>query len=103
MVKITNGVDVFEVTIGAYENIYKCQGYQRCNEQGQEFGDEVSGKKQEKTADEMFVEELEEKPLSQWNKDEVKHYALIKGIDLSGTKNINEAKGLIKSAMSVEE
>ena len=52
-----------------------------------------------KSLDEKFLEEVEEKPLSQWSKDEVKKFAALKDIDLSGTKNINEAKALIKDFM----
>lgn len=51
------------------------------------------------TEDEQFVQELEKKPLSQWNKDEVKQYAAICGVDISGTKNAQEAKERIKAFM----
>ena len=56
----------------------------------------------EKTEDEIFVEEILEKPISQWNKDEVKRFAAIKEIDISGTKNANEAKEIIKSFIDGE-
>ena len=49
------------------------------------------------TEDEQFVQELEKKPLSQWNKDEVKKYATICSVDISGTKNAKEAKERIKA------
>lgn len=49
------------------------------------------------TEDELFVQELEKKPLSQWNKEEVKQYATICGVDISGTKNAQEAKERIKA------
>lgn len=49
------------------------------------------------TEDEQFVQELEKKPLSQWNKEEVKQYASICGVDISGTKNAQEAKERIKA------
>lgn len=51
------------------------------------------------TEDEQFVQELEKKPLSQWNKEEVKQYAAICGVDISGTKNVQEAKERIKAFM----
>lgn len=98
MVKITNGRDVFEVTEGAFEGIFVHQGFKK-----------VDGKKEEPkiildeveipvvdAADE-FDDELEnEKPVSQWTKAEVKEFARANGIDLSGTKNVNEAKEIIK-------
>lgn len=101
MVKITNGIDIFEVTHGAYECIYRHQGYQVVDKKDIEcdFGDEIAGKVNKKSADEMFVEELQEKPISQWSKDEVKRYAAIKEIDLTGTKNVTEAKEIIKKNM----
>lgn len=47
--------------------------------------------------DEQFVQDIEKKPLAQWNKDEVKRYASICGVDISGTKNAQEAKERIKA------
>jgi len=101
MVRITNGINVIEVTNGAFETVYKGQGYHKVVEQtvvsapvkdeGQDAGE----------ADR--IAELEEKPVSQWSKAEVKEYAEAKGIDLSGTKNVNEAKDRIKAAMSGSE
>lgn len=101
MVKITNGVDVFEVTRGAFDGIYSHQGFQVVNEK-------TDTKKQqentvpEKSEDEVFIEEILEKPISQWNKEQVKRFAVIKGIDISGTKNANEAKEIIKSFIDEE-
>lgn len=103
MVKITNGINVFEVTSGAYEGIYRHQGYQIIDKgREQDFVPEESSDGEE-TADEIFAEELQKKPISQWNKEEVKRYAAIKGIDIKGTKSVNEAKEIIKKAMNEEE
>ena len=55
-----------------------------------------------KSEDDIFVEEILEKPISQWNKEEVKRFAAIKEIDISGTKNANEAKEIIKSFIDGE-
>lgn len=95
MVRITNGVNVFEVTRGAFDEIYSRQGYKI-------VGDEKSVEDKKpaeptKTEDEVFVDEVIEKPVSQWNKEEVKRFASIKGIDITGTKNANEAKEIIKN------
>lgn len=100
MVKITNGKNIFEVTRGAFDGIYSRQGYTILNEQvpGQQ---EI--KEPEKTEDEVFVDEIIEKPISQWNKDEVKKFAALKGIDISGTKNAGEAKELIKKFLEENE
>lgn len=101
MVKITNGVNVFEVTRGAFDGIYSRQGYTIMNEKAAK--DVKTPKASEKTEDEIFVEEILEKPISQWNKDEVKRFAGIKEIDITGTKNANEAKEIIKSFLEAQE
>ena len=96
MVLITNGADKFWVTKGAFDGVYSKQGYTIENDKKVAFSVKMPSPK---TLDEKFLEEVEEKPLSQWNKDEVKKFAALKDIDLSGTKNINEAKALIKDFM----
>ena len=101
MVKITNGVDVFEVTRGAFDGIYSSQGYELVDEKIEAKAAEVHAAP-EKSKDEVFAEEILEKPISQWNKEEVKRFAAIKGIDISGTKNANEAKEIIKSFIDGE-
>lgn len=98
MVKITNGINVFEVTSGAYEGIYRHQGYQIISEKEKAFI--PSEAEDGKPADEIFIEELQKKPISQWGKDEVKRYAAAKKIDLTGTKSVNEAKEAIKKVMN---
>ena len=100
MVKITNGVNIFEVTRGAYEGIYSKQGYTIMDETKHDDSHvEAPGK----SDDELFVEAIVEKPLSQWSKDEIKRFAALKGIDISGTKNANEAKALIKDFIDSQE
>ena len=97
MVKITNGTDVFTVTRGAFDGIYSRQGYTIV---GKEEAENSKGNEGEvnpsKTEDEIFLEEIVEKPISQWNKEETKRFATLRGIDISGTKNVSEAKELIK-------
>lgn len=102
MVKITNGVDVFEVTRGAFDGIYSHQGFCVVNEKTDTKQKQQENTAPEKSEDEVFVEEVLEKPISQWNKDQVKRFAAIKGIDISGTKNANEAKEIIKSFIDGE-
>ena len=101
MVKITNGVNVFEVTRGAFDGIYSRQGYRLVDEKVEANASEAPAAP-EKSEDDIFVEEILEKPISQWNKEEVKRFAAIKEIDISGTKNANEAKEIIKSFIDGE-
>lgn len=104
MVKITNGVNVFEVTNGAFDEIYSRQGYTVMDEEvsGNEAAEAEVVSVPEKSDDEIFVEEILEKPISQWSKDEVKRFAGIKGIDITDTKSANEAKDIIKSFIDGE-
>lgn len=101
MVKITNGINIFEVTRGAFDGIYSRQGYTILAEN--ESIEQIGINNIEKTEDEIFNEEIVEKPISQWNKDEVKRFAAINDINISGTKNAGEAKELIKAFLENRE
>lgn len=101
MVKITNGKEVFEVTRGAFEGIYSRQGYTILEEKKDD--QKVTQDDDKRTEDEKFVDEIIEKPISQWNKDEVKRFAALKEIDITGTKNAGEAKELIKKFLEDNE
>lgn len=103
MVRITNGKEVYEVTKGAYENSFRKLGYELVEEKVDEgttkpsSGEEIGN---EKSDDEKFVDEMLTTPLSNWRKDNVKRFANIKGIDISGTKNIDEARKVISEALN---
>lgn len=99
MVKITNGIVTFEVTRGAYDGIYSHQGFKPVEEVAEKkVADDENV--DNRTDDEKFADELVEKPISQWNKEEVKRFAAIRDIDISGTKNANEAKEIIKQFLA---
>ena len=102
MVKITNGKEVFEVTRGAFNGIYSHQGY-TIIEEGKADETVEPPKAPEKSEDEIFLDEIVEKPISQWNKDEVKRFATLKEIDITGTKNANEAKEIIKQFLEEDK
>lgn len=89
-VRITDGVSEIEVSQGAFENIYSKQGFTEVKHELVEEAEPV-----EKT-DEEIAADIEEKPLSTWDKADIKKYADVYGIDLSGTKNIEEARDLIR-------
>ena len=97
MVKITNGVNVYEVTKGAFDGIYSRQGYRKVEEQHAVDVTPEESNIPVRDEAEAFCAEILEKPIGQWNKDEVKKFAEIKGIDITGTKNANEAKERIKA------
>ena len=101
MIKITNGVNVFEVTRGAFDGIYSRQGYAIVNEDNVSH-DVENVNVPEKTEDEKFIDEIIEKPISQWSKEEVKRFAVLKKVDITGTKNVNEAKEIIKDFIEAD-
>lgn len=98
MVEITNGIDVIEVTDGAYNSVFKSQGYRLVKAENK-----VLEKTSEDQKEESKVVDLEQKPVSQWSKQEIALFAEVNGIDLSGTKNVNEAKKVIKEFMAKAE
>lgn len=100
MVDITNKIDTYSVTKGAYEDIFKRQGFKPVKEEKEDKKETVEETK--KTNEEAYIEELMEKPISQWNKEEVKTYASFKNVDISNTKNIGEARNIIKQSIDKE-
>ncbi len=120
MVKISNGEVTQIVSRGAFDTQYKRLGFQivednKVAEVKKEVKKAVEEKKPESQVpdDDDFdadvaddteddFEELLEKPISQWNKTEVKDFAAAKGIDIHGTKNANEAKEIIKKYLDDE-
>lgn len=95
MKKIKKGDRIIKVTDGAFEENFKHNGWEEVKE--------PTAKKEDKapeeeilTEEEKQINELEAKPLSKWSAAEVKQYADFKEIDISGTKNVKEAKDIIK-------
>lgn len=100
MIDITNLVNTYSVTKGAYEDIFKRQGFKLVEKKKEDKKETVEETK--KTNEEAYIEELMEKPISQWNKEEVKTYASLKNVDISNTKNIGEARNIIKQSIDKE-
>lgn len=95
--KIINGLgEIFEVSKGAYEDIYSKQGFKPYNKGNIKEESKSPNEEQNESPDDKFLEMIKEKPLSQWNKNETKKFASLNGIDISGTRNVHEAKAIIK-------
>lgn len=120
MVKITNGVGApIEVTRGAYEGAFKSLGYYPVDEAGnvQEASDAATAHNERQPADtdsafndgnendseEDEFEELIQKPIGQWTKQEVRDFAAANSIDISGTKNAGEAKAIITKYLQEQQ
>lgn len=110
MVKITNGDVTTFVSRGAYESQYKDLGFVIAGDLPfEEKYDDNYGDNDESfdsSSDDYVADgetdatddfaDLLEKPISQWSKNEVRDFAHAKSIDIKGTKNVNEAKDVIK-------
>lgn len=119
MVTITNGIKTFRVTSGAVP-VYKSLGFrtvtdeeleemqqathEHFNDAGEPENSAKSGKEEsdsdeegEELEDATFIEEILEKPLSQWTNDEVKEFVRIKEIDTSGAQKVSQVRGIIKT------
>lgn len=99
MVKITNNIVTFDVSHGAFKSVFKGMGFVKVEDETAGIDDKtgVYGDLSYKTEDEQFLQDIVEKPLSQWSKNEVKKYVDIKGIDTAGASTLAEVKELIKA------
>lgn len=99
MVKITDGINYFEVTTGAYEEIYKSQGFEIVEENS--IDDSIEDYIDDSNSDEDDdSNEDSDEPLSEWSSKKVKAFARENGIDLTGTKSVDEAKERINEFLN---
>ncbi len=104
MVIITNGINEFEVSRGAYESIFQKQGYSIVVDTETEV---VENNKDAAAAEpakqvDKDAEALMEKPISQWTKNEVKSFIDKKRIDVSGITSFNEVKDRVRKYIEEE-
>lgn len=104
MVIITNGIDEFEVSRGAYESIFMKQGYSIVIDTETEVveGNEDAAAAEPAKQVDKDAEALMEKPISQWTKNEVKSFIDKKGIDVSGITSFNEVKDRVRKYIEEE-
>ena len=100
MVRITNGVKEISVPEGAVK-VYKNMGFRIVGEKS--VSQPKVKKVEEKKNDSISLEVILEKPISQWNQEEVKEFAAAKGYDVSNAKSLKEARNIIKKALEEEE
>lgn len=116
MVKITNGHRTFEVSMGAYESVYKDLGFRKVGVEADESvkkeettlpgqgledteppEDEGDGENEGVNEDDgLDIEALLEKPLSQWTSDELKEFVRVKDIDITGATKVSQVRGIVK-------
>lgn len=115
MVKITNGSKIFEVSRGAYDSVYKGLGFHvvgtepaedRPPKEKTQVPPETEGDEEDDTTGDtdgetepgegLDLDALLEKPLSQWEPDELKEFVRAKGIDTAGAKKVSQVRGIVK-------
>jgi hypothetical protein len=102
VVKITNGINTTITTKSAFDHLYKDMGFVEVKAEEAKIDEfEKLEDAEEKSEDELFVEELLSKPISSWSKNELKRVANIKAIDTSAANNVSEAKEIVKKALSI--
>lgn len=104
MINITNGINEFEVSRGAYESIFQKQGYSivvNTETEVVENNKDAAAAEPAKQVD-KDAEALMEKPISQWTKNEVKSFIDKKRIDVSGITSFNEVKDRVRKYIEEE-
>lgn len=96
MITITNGMQTFKVSKGAYQNTFKNMGFSVVENNVENVEKPKSNNDGEKSEDEKFIERMMEKPIANWSKEELLRFAELKEIDISGTESPREAKEIIK-------
>lgn len=100
MVTIVNALgQKIKVSNGAFENIYKQQGYRIA---GETKAAPQKAKQSNATGDaemDAIISAIENTPFSQWTKEAVKNYGELKDIDLTQAKTFTEAKATLKAAI----
>lgn len=122
-VKITNGSTEFEVTKAAFENAFKQQGFRIIDGTAPVIHNRFEDKfdvnldmeaevsevehfesempvEAELSEDDLFVQGMLERPISEWTKGELKRVAKIKGIDLSNADSTSKARQIVSKAMN---
>lgn len=126
MIEITNGNDTYTVTRGAYETVYKGMGFYPVGQEPvvrstggdtpdvdeaaqkrvevadveavDAFAGSVEAEEPEESEDEKWCKSIRQKPISQWNKQELKRYATLNGIDVSGARTVNDVRSKIAAS-----
>lgn len=122
-VKITNGTAEFEVTKAAFKNVFEQQGFRiidgvapvihnrfedkfdvnldmEAEVSGAKYPESETAAEAESSEDDLFVQEMLEKPISEWTKGELKRVAKIKDIDLSNADSTSKARQIVSKALS---
>lgn len=103
MVKLSNGLSTIVVPSGAVA-MYERTGFRVVKDSDVESANEsVIDTVDTEDKESEFITNLLEKPISKWSKEEVKRFANEKGININGTKSVNDAKDRIRDYINSKE
>lgn len=103
MVKLSNGLSTIVVPSGAVA-MYERTGFRVVKDSDVESANEsVVDTVETEEKESEFITNLLEKPISKWSKEEVKRFANEKGININGTKSVNDAKDRIRDYINNKE
>lgn len=95
------GQKFIKVSKQSYENIFKNKGYRIVEEEKQKLKSEVKNEEQV-TEEHTENDELETTPISEMNREQLMEFAEKHNIDMSGVKNVGEARRRIQKAVREE-
>ena len=106
MVKLSNGLSTIVVPSGAVA-MYERTGFRVVKDNNVESAidnnESVIDTADAEEKESEFITNLLEKPISKWSKEEVKRFANEKGININGTKSVNDAKDRIRDYINSKE
>ncbi len=106
MVKLSNGLSTIVVPSGAVA-MYERTGFRVVKDSDVEStidnNESVIDTADAEEKESEFITNLLEKPISKWTKEEVKRFANEKGININGTKSVNDAKDRIRDYINSKE
>lgn len=106
MVKLSNGLSTIVVPSGAVA-MYERTGFRVVKDSDVEntidSDENVIDATDTEEKESEFITNLLEKPISKWTKEEVKRFANEKGININGTKSVNDAKDRIRDYINSKE
>lgn len=128
MVEATNGVSTVTITKGAFEGIYKHQGYTLVKDYSSLIQDKAGEKERvndnnytidpqipyndnqeltdgsDESSEKSFeMNELLEVPIGQWSREQLKEFATANNISLEGVTTTKEVRNIIKDYINSQK
>lgn len=105
MVTIRRGGHICKVSASAYNKIYKPKGYIVINTDATmqtkpQIDDGIYSEENDIAEEDVTADDVETIPISEMNQEQLREFAKIHDIDLSGIKKLSEARRIVREAMA---